>query len=409
MITVEELTRAWRDAFLVSRNSLFTPASPQYWDRLEDSASWFPARTYIGHDETKVVAWSSFLVRELELGRQETSTIKVAMAFAVGTLPDHQRQGLGGKVWRAAEESLAQEADGVLVYTGEGGKGYPFYRAMGYVPLLYPRALRLTVSREPHTEKTGAPTAPFSEFGGLSSHRGEVFATCYQGYGGFMAGRPSSLDRWADVSFFYDLNSVGSIPQISWLENAATGRWVAYAIWAGPIEKVDWKKGVVEIWELACAEDCDLESLRRVLQPACMAARNGSGRVDWWAVPDHPLTQKMLALGFEERPRDLCVLGKVFDPARRLNDQFRTGKLGARSVECAESAGRRVDIDIDGCGVEIEHDGAMRMVLGRSTASLEHQHGLLTIRPLRKTPAVLEALDGALRIVPWCYFASEYI
>jgi hypothetical protein len=140
-----------------------------------------------------------------------------------------------------------------------------------------------------------------------------------------------------------------------------------------------------------------------------MAARNGSGRVDWWAVPDHPLTQKMLALGFEERPRDLCVLGKVFDPARRLNDQFRTGKLGARSVECAESAGRRVDIDIDGCGVEIEHDGAMRMVLGRSTASLEHQHGLLTIRPLRKTPAVLEALDGALRIVPWCYFASEYI
>ena len=78
---------------------------------------------------------------------------------------------------------------------------------------------------------------------------------------------PESLDRWADVSFFYDPATVGCQPQISWLEDAKTGRWIAYAIWAGPIEKVGWKKGMVELWELACIGDCNPDLLRDLLQP----------------------------------------------------------------------------------------------------------------------------------------------
>jgi ribosomal protein S18 acetylase RimI-like enzyme len=123
MITVEKLTPAWRDAFLVSRNSLFTYASPDYWNGIEDPASALPVRTYIGRDESRVVAWGSFFVRELDIGRPTAPVIKVAMACAIGTLPDYQRRGLGAKVWRAAEESLAREVDGVFVYTGEGGQG----------------------------------------------------------------------------------------------------------------------------------------------------------------------------------------------------------------------------------------------------------------------------------------------
>ena len=61
------------------------------------------------------------------------------------------------------------------------------------------------------------------------------------------------------------------------------------------------------------------------------------------------------------------------------------------------------------CHVEIESDAATRMALGRSSASQEHQHGLLTVYPLVKTSTVLEALDRALPIVPWAYFASEFI
>ena len=169
----------------------------------------------------------------------------------------------------------------------------------------------------------------------------------------------------------------------------------------GPIEKVAWKKGLVELWEVACAKDCDLASLRRLLQPACAAARQGNGELDWWAVPGHALTQQMLALGFVERPRSLCVLGKVFDSAKMLGGQLR--------IESTSSERRRVDIHMNDCRVEIENDAATRMALGRSTASLSHQHGLLTVYPLGKTPTAVETLDHALPAVPWAYFASEFI
>src|ERR1017187_32647 len=401
MITVEKLAPAWRDAFLASRNSLFTTIDAAYCDRIENTASSFPVRTFIGRDESKVVSWGSFFLRQLAVSRENTPAVKVAMACAIGTLPDCQRQGLARKVWRAAEQSLAREVDAVLIYTGEGGKGYFFYRTMGYLPLLYPRPLRLTVAGGSPAQSQEVRTMSFAKSRVFSRRRDVVFANCYHGYGGYMADRPESLDRWADISFFYDPATVGCQPQISWVEDFKTGRWIAYAIWAGPIEKVGWKKGMVELWEVACARDYDLVSLRHLLQPACVAARKGIGQLDWWAVPDHALTQQMIALGFAEKPRSLCVLGKVFDPAKKLGEQLR--------VECTSNAGQRVDIHMNNCHVEIENDAATRMVLGRSTASLEHQHGLLTIYPLEQIPTALETLDRALPIVPWAYFASEFI
>jgi hypothetical protein len=401
MITVEKLAPAWRDAFLASRNSLFTPIDSAYCDRVEKAASPFSVRTFIGRDESKVVSWGSFFLRKLALGSENASALKVAMACAIGTLPDYQRQGLAGKVWRLAEESLAREVDAALIYTGEGGKGYLFYRAMGYLPLLYPRPLSLKIGNESAVQSPEVRIISFCESSKFSKHRSDVFSDCYRDYGGYMAGRPASLDHWGDVSFFYDPAIVGCQPQISWLEDVKTGRWIAYAIWAGPIEKVGWKKGAVEIWELACAGDCDLALLRCLLQPTCAAARAGSGQVDWWAVPGHTLTRQMHALGFFERPRSLCILGKVFDPAKKLGERLRT--------ECTNSAGQRVDIHMNDYRVEIESDAAMRMVFGRSTASLEYQHGLLTIYPLEKNQTALEDLDCALPIVPWAYFASEFI
>ncbi len=122
MITVEKLAPAWRDRFLASRNSLFTPITAPYCDRIEDPASPFPVRTFIGRNESKIVSWGSFFLRELVTGRENLSAMKVAMACAIGTLPEYQRQGLAGKVWRAAEKSLAQEVDAMLIYTGEGGQ-----------------------------------------------------------------------------------------------------------------------------------------------------------------------------------------------------------------------------------------------------------------------------------------------
>jgi GNAT superfamily N-acetyltransferase len=401
MITVEKLAPVWRDAFLASRNSLFTPIDAAYCDRVEKPASLFPVRTFIGRDESKVVSWGSFFLRRLATARENTPALKVAMACAIGTLPDYQRQGLAGKIWRAAEQSLAGEIDALLIYTGEGGKGYLFYRAMGYLPLLYPRPLRLTVGGEAAAQPRRVRTMPFAESRIFSRRRADVFASCYHGYGGYMADRPGSLDCWADVSFFYDPATTGCQPQISWLEDTKTGQWFAYAIWAGPIEKVGWKKDAVELWELARTRDCDPALLRDLLQPACAAARNGNGQLDWWAVPDHGLTQQMIAMGFVERPRSLCVLGKVLDPAKKLGEQLQ--------VECTGNAGQRVDIHMNDCHVEIESDAAIRMVLGRSTASLEYQRGSLTIYPLVKTPTTLEALDRALPIVPWTYFASEFI
>ncbi len=401
MITVEKLAPAWRDEFLASRNSLFTPIDAAYCDRIEDPVSPFPVRTFIGREESKVVSWGSFFLRQLAFGRKNTPAIKVAMACAIGTLPDYQRRGLAGKVWRAAEQSLAQEADAVLIYTGEGSPGYLFYRAMGYLPLLYPRPLRLKIDNESPVQSQEVRISSFCESMMFSGHRHAIFANCYHGYGGYMADRPESLDCWADISFFYDPTIVGCRPQISWLEDEKTGQWIAYAIWAGPIEKVAWKKGLVELWEVACTKDCDLASLRHLLQPACAAARQGNGELDWWAVPGHALTQQMLALGFIEKPRSLCVLGKVFDSAKMLGDQLR--------IESTSSERRRVDIHMDDCHVEIENDAATRMALGRSTASSAHQHGLLTVYPLGKTPTALETLNHALPVVPWAYFASEFI
>ena len=152
---------------------------------------------------------------------------------------------------------------------------------------------------------------------------------------------------------------------------------------------------------MACDKDCDLASLRHLLQPARAAARQGNGKLDWWAVPGHALTQQILALGFVERPRSLCVLGKMFDSAKMLGGQLR--------VESTSSERQRVDIHMDDCRVEIENDTATRMALGRATASSAHQHGLLTVYPPGKTPTALETLDHALPAVPWAYFASEFI
>ncbi len=409
MISVEMLTPARRPAFLASRNSLFTPVSTEYWNRAENPESPFRLRTCIGHDGSKVLAWGSFYLRQLDVGRTNVAPIRVGMACAIGTLPGYQRQGLGAKVWRAAEKQLAQEADGIMVYTGEGGSGYPFYRAMGYLPLSYPPSCQLTVARPMRAATSHVRTSLFPQSEVLGSRRNEVFHSCYRGYGGFMAGRPESLDQWARASFFYDPDAVGCTPRISWLEDTATGRWKAYALWAGPIDKVDWKKRVVEIWELACDESCDLESIRSVLQPACAAALKGSGKIDWWLIPGHPLTDRMLTLGFIENPRSLSVLGKVFDPARKLDEQLRARQCPGRVIRCASAVGGGVEVRLDECELTVEHDAAMRIVFGRSNASLEHRLGLLTVRPLHETQTALKVLDIALPIVPWCYFASEYI
>jgi len=409
MMTVEKLTPAWHVAFLASHNALFTKISAEYLERLGDPQSPFPVRTFIARDETQVAAWGRFYLRSLQLYGDTAAPLKVAMACAIGTLPDHQRKGLGRKVWRVAEGASAEEVDAVVVYTSEGGMGYPFYRAQGYLPLFYPRPMRRSVSGPAQYQRPETKTMSFRESETLSGRRGELFAACYRDYGGFMGHRPRSLDEWATVSFFYDPPTVGCTPQISWVEDAMTGRWIAYAIWAGPIRNVGWKKDVVEIWEMACADNCDVECLRHLLQPVCAAACDGNGHIDWWSVPGHALSERMLSLGFEEMPRSLCVLGRILDPARMLQTRLRSGNLSTGSVECTTQANSRVEIRLGDCRLEIEIEGATRMLFGRSTASLEHQHGSLTIRPLRKTRAVLETLDQVFPFVRWSYFASEFI
>jgi hypothetical protein len=205
---------------------------------------------------------------------------------------------------RPAEEQLVREADAGLVYTGERGSGFPFYRAMGYEPVHFPLAMR----SERRASARPSPRVQTRPFTGLTAGQAEVFAECYRGRAGYIAGRPESLRHWATASFFYDPAVLGCTPQISWLEDGS-----AYAIWAGPITGVTWKRGVTEIWELACRANSDIESIRELLQPALAAA---GGPVDWWAVAGHRLTPMMAALGFVERPRSLCVLGKIFDPGR---------------------------------------------------------------------------------------------
>lgn len=408
MIVVERLTPEWSDAFLASHNSLFTRISSEYVARLQSEGSPFPVRIFIAREGPRVLAWGRFYLRRFDARGDSTPPLKVAMACAIGTLPEYQRQGLGRKVWRLAEDSLASEVDAVLLYTSEGGKGFPFYRAQGYLPLFYPRPMRLSVSKPERTEESGVVTRPFVESRDLSGRRGDVFASCYRGYGGFMADRPGSLDQWAEISFFYDPSAIGCTPQISWLEDAS-GRWTAYAIWAGPIRKVGWKKDVVEIWELACLDDCDLESLRRLLEPARAAAIEGNRQIDWWAVPEHQLVKQMLALGFEERPRSLCVLGRILDPARLFGHRLQAWGPSKAPIECTSPANRRLELRLDGCDVEIEREGASRMLFGRSTASLEHQHGLLTIRPMHRMQDTIESLDRAFPLANWGYFESEFI
>ena len=248
-------------------------------------------------------------------------------------------------------------------------------------------------------------TKPLAEFDDFWDSGASVFAECYRGCGGFLADRPGSLERWVKTSFFYRPNTIGCVPQVSWLQDESSGRWTAYAVWAGPIKKINWKRDAVEIWELARRDDCDTESLGQLLQPAYEAACKGGGYIDWWAVPGQ-LTKQMLALDFTELPRSLCVLGKVFDPARKLAAQLEARSF---SANCLNGAGGRVEIRAGDGIVEVERDAAMRMVFGRSSASQEHRLGMLTLRPLAEAWRTLEALDAALPFVPWSYIASEYI
>jgi hypothetical protein len=248
-------------------------------------------------------------------------------------------------------------------------------------------------------------TKPLAGFDDFWRYGPGVFAECYRGCGGFLADRPGSLEHWVETSFFYHPNAIGCVPQVSWLPDEPSGQWIAYAIWAGPITKIGWKRNAVEIWELACRDRCEVESLDQLLRPVREAACKGGRYIDWWAVPGG-LAEQMLALDFAELPRSLCVLGKVFDPAKKLTEQLEARGLPAI---CRNGASGRVEIRVGDCIGELERDAAMRMVFGRSSAGQEHQLGMLTMRPFAKTRATIEALDVALPCIPWSYLASEYI
>ncbi len=414
MITVERLSPAWRSPFLQSRNSLFVPIDAAYLERTEAPDSAFPVTTYIARDESRVLSWAGFYSRRLMIGAPQAPSLRLAHAFAIGTLPEHRRQGLGRKVWQAAERHLVADTDGILIYTNEGGDGYPFYRSLGYLPLAFPPRLRLTFEASPqisaHPAGALVRTATFSETGHADDERGQVFSACYRGHVGFLAERPRSLDLWSRASFFYEPRLMGYTPKISWIERP-NGHWKAYAIWAGPMDRIEWKKGAVEIWEIACAEDSDPESLRALLQPAVVAGRAGraDGSPHWWAVPGHRITRQMMALGAEESPRALCVLGRIFDPAARLAERLRATIPSARGVDCAIAAGGRVELRLNDVAVQIERDSALRLLFGRTTATIEHQHGVLSVQPAAKTRDVLHLLDRAFPCAPWAYFASEFI
>ena len=105
MIVVERLTPEWSDAFLASRNSLFTKVSKEYVERVHWGKSPFPVHSFIARDDQRVMAWSTFYLRKLDVRGDATSPLRAAMACAIGTLSEYQRQGLGRKVWRLAEEA----------------------------------------------------------------------------------------------------------------------------------------------------------------------------------------------------------------------------------------------------------------------------------------------------------------
>jgi hypothetical protein len=124
MIAVDKPAPAWRREFSVSGNSPFAPIGAPVCDRVENLGCSYSVGTFVGRNGSKVVARKSFFCRTLEAGWGANLARKVDMAYACGTLPDHQGLGLTAKVWRAAEESQSTEVDGILVYTGEGRNEY---------------------------------------------------------------------------------------------------------------------------------------------------------------------------------------------------------------------------------------------------------------------------------------------
>jgi GNAT superfamily N-acetyltransferase len=406
MITIEPLSTAWSESFLQSRNTVFTPVSPEYWRRINQETARSPVRTFVCRDESRVLSWASFCLRQIHLGSPARRPLRIGQAWAIGTLPDAQRKGYARKVWMAAEEELARETDGILIYTDEHGVGFPFYRSMGYLPLAYPGWWRLTTPPAHQPAISGrVHTLPFTGFNSSGEDARALFDGCYAGHAGFLAGRPQSMDNWAATSPFYDADAMGYTPQISWLEDSR-GTRKSYAIWAGPMNKPAWKKGAVEIWELACAADCDDASLGALLEPALRLA-SPTTSVDWWSPTGHILAGRLQTLGFAPRPNSLCVLGTVFDPATRLIEQLR-----AASSEFSPgrpTTGQHVNVEFGNTRVEIQRDAAVRLIFARSSAHLEHAQGLIIVHPIQKTAECLNRIDAALPYSPWAYFPSEYI
>jgi hypothetical protein len=100
-----------------------------------------------------------------------------------------------------------------------------------------------------------------------------------------------------------DLTFFGQVPQISWLENAS-GDWLWYCIWAGSMDRPSWKRGAVEIWEIA--SEGDFSVTHKVLSPALSAGQHRGGP-DWWAIPGHRLTDEITSMGIVKKRWNLCV------------------------------------------------------------------------------------------------------
>jgi hypothetical protein len=114
----------------------------------------------------------------------------------------------------------------------------------------------------------------------------------------------------------------------------------------------------------------------------------------------------MAALGFDERPRGLSVLARLFYPAENLREHLASNGWPGR-VESRQRG--RVDLHWDDILVEIERDAAPRLALGRTTPAEESQLGLLTVKPSSKHATALAILTQALPSGKWAYLASEFI
>ena len=374
------------------RNAIFPPLTVEQWQATEPDMT--ASLAYLGDECVGAIPLEQ---RDFQVA--PGAVIRTAFENAVGTREDMRSKGIGSAMIGAAKEFLADRCDVLLVYRGgERSNGYNFYVKSGHRDLIY---LRVATWQPRETDASGAVLG-LDELYAEEDAVYRTFLTTYSGYAGFP---PRHVGYWREAlsRMIYDV-----IPQETlYVRYPATGPLQAYVI-AGH------RQGRFAGDAIIIEEGAAVSPQAMAQAYLCLGAEAlGRGmKVMDYVSGEHPWGSLYRQLGFEERLRELMIMGQIIRPqelfrktclAPELIADLRI-KVWTPTMDCVLSEGDGANREIT---IEAKDEHLIRLLSRRLNLQAAVESDLVSIHGA--TPEAVGRLSQAFPYAPWVYLHLDYL